>query len=311
MRAVVVEEYGDPEVLRVGEVPEPTPSAGQVRVRVRAAAVNPVDLATRSGALASWVPAGASRPLVLGWDVAGTLDAVGAGVTGWSVGDEVVGMSDWFDAGVGTQAEAVVLGADVLAAAPRGVAPEVAATLPLNAQTADQALDLLDLPAGATVLVTGAAGGVGGFAVSLAAARGLEVVAVAGAADADLVTARGAAVHLPWSEDLTGALRRLRPAGVDGVLDAAVVGPSLVGAVRDAGAFVSVLDPATPAGERGVRTAKVSVRGDGERLARLARALEEGRLHTSVAEVLPFGGAAAAHARLAEGGVRGRLVLTP
>jgi len=311
MRAVVVEEYGEPEVLRVGEVPEPVPAAGQVRVRVRAAAVNPVDLATRSGALRSWVPAGASRPLVLGWDVAGTVDAVGAGVAGWSVGDEVVGMSDWFDAGVGTQAEAVVLGAGVLAAAPRGVAPEVAATLPLNAQTADQALDLLGLPAGATVLVTGAAGGVGGFAVSLVAARGLEEVAVAGAADADLVVARGAAVHLPRSEDLTAAVRRLRPAGVDGVLDAAVVGPSLVGAVRDAGAFVSVLDPATPSAERGVRTAKVSVRGDGALLARRGRALEGGRLHTSVAEVLPFGEAAAAHARLAKSGVRGRLVLTP
>jgi len=212
---------------------------------------------------------------------------------------------------VGAQAEQVVLPARLLAPAPAGAPVEAAATLPLNALTADQALDLLDLPAGATLLVTGAAGGVGGYAVELGVLRGLRVVAQAGAADADLVRSLGAAEVVPRDGDPVAAARAVAPGGVDGVLDAAVVGPALLGAVRDGGAFVAVIDPALPTPKRDVRTAKVSVRGDGAHLARLVGLVEEGRLSLRVAATLPFAEAAEAHRRLEKGGVRGRLVLVP
>ncbi len=311
MRAVVVDEFGGPEVLRVADLPAGEPGPGEVAVRVTAAAVNPVDLMTRSGMLAAMLPAGGRAPWVLGWDLAGTVEAVGPGVHDIPPGAAVVAMSDWFDAGVGVQAEQVVLPARLLAPAPAGVAPEAAATLPLNAMTAVQALDLLDLPAGSTLLVTGAAGGVGGYAVELAAARGLHVLAQVGTADADLVLGLGAAGVVDRGGDPVAAARAAAPGGVDGLLDAAVAGPHLIGAVRDGGAFVAVIDPALPAPERGVRTAKVSVRGDGVQLGELVRLVEQGRLSLRVAGVLPFAEAAEAHRQLEKGGVRGRLVLVP
>lgn len=311
MRAVVFDEYGGPEVLRVAELATPEPGPGQVRIRVAAAAVNPVDLLTRGGALAGMTSRDLRPPYVPGWDATGTVAALGGGVAGFAVGDAVVGMSYWFATGVGMQAEEVVLDARHLAAAPASATAEAAATLPLNALTALQALDLLDLAEGATLLVTGAAGAVGGYAVQLAAGRGLRVLAVAGPGDADLVTGLGAADLVRRGDDPVTAIRALVPDGVDGAIDAAPVGPPLLGAVRDGGAFVAVIDPALPAPQRGIRTTKVDVHGDGEQLAGLVSLVDSGHLTLRVADVLGFDDAAEAHRRLAEGGLRGRLVLTP
>lgn len=196
MRALVIDSFGGPEVLRIAEVPVPAAGPGQVLIRVEAATVHPVDLATRSGVLAeAGLMAGTGRT-GLGWDVAGVVEATGPGVGGVRPGDRVVGMNDRLDVELGTHAEYVVLDAHAVAPAPVSLAPAAAATLPLAGLTALQALDALDLPAGETLLVTGAAGAVGGYAVQLAAARGLRVVAAARPGDDERARA---ASSPPWS----------------------------------------------------------------------------------------------------------------
>ncbi|WP_229929142.1 NADP-dependent oxidoreductase [Kitasatospora xanthocidica] len=312
MRAVVVREFGGPEVLELVEVALPEPGRGQVRVRVAAAGVNPVDAVTRAGVLAR---AGLMTPRAvtgIGWDVAGVVDAVGPGVTGFAPGQRVVGLRDRLDADLGTYAEHIVLDAGALAPLPASVPFEQAATLPLNSLTALQALGLLDLPAGSTVLVTGAAGAVGGFAVELAARRGLRVAALAGEGDETLVRALGAQWFVPrTADDVAAAVRELVPGGVDGAVDAALLGVRALGAVRGRGAFVAVAGGSEPVGLRGIRVANVWITADGPALAGLAALAGEGRLTLRVADTLPLERAGQAHERLAAGGLRGRLVLTP
>ncbi len=312
MRAVVVRRFGGPEVLELIEVPAPEPGPGQVRVRVAAAAVNPVDAVTRAGVLAGAGLMGPRETVGIGWDVAGTVDRVGPGVSGFAPGDRVIGLRDRLDVPLGTHADAVVLDATALAPAPAGVSSEAAATLPLNGLTAVQALDLLDLPPGATLLITGAAGAVGGFAVQLAAGRGLRVIAVTGERDAVAVRALGAERVVPrGAADLAAEVRALVPGGVDGALDAALLGVAALGAVRNRGAFVAVSAGAAPVGLRGIRVAQVWVAADGAALAELSALAERGELTLRVADTLPLARAAAAHHRLAAGALRGRLVLVP
>ncbi|MEV7095266.1 NADP-dependent oxidoreductase [Amycolatopsis sp. NPDC051045] len=302
MRAMVVRRFGGPEVLEAVEVPVPEPGPGQVRIRVAAAAVNPVDAATRSGALSE---AGVIPPrevLGLGWDVAGRIDD--AGDTRFGVGDAVIGLRDRIALPLGAYAEYLVLDASAVAPAPPGLSPVEAATLPLNALTAAQALDLVETTG--TLLVTGAAGAVGGYAVALAHARKLPVVAVASEADEALVRQFGAGEFVPRGPALGDRVRAVVPGGVDAVLDTALLGLDALDAVRGGGEFVAFAAGAAPLPLRGVRVRHVWIRADGERLAELA-----GRLPARVAGVLPLAEAAAAHERLAAGGLRGRLVLTP
>lgn len=308
MRAVAVSSFGGPEAVTVVEVPRAEPGPGQVRIRVQAAPVHPVDLGTRSGAFAALLP---EQPrYFLGWDLAGTVDVVGEGVTGFAFGQPVVGLSDWFATLVGTQAEYVVLDASAIAHAPHQATAMAAATLPLNALTASQALDLLDLGTGRSVAITGAAGAVGGYAVELAVHRGLQVYGIAGAQDEGFITALGA-TFVPRTEDPAATLRAAAPAGVDGVLDTALVGAPVLGAVKDGGAFVNVYAPLAPESERGISVNSVFVKSDGTRLAELVQLVDKGALTLRVAQTYPFEEAARAHEALAKGGVRGRLVLVP
>jgi NADPH2:quinone reductase len=308
MRAVAVCSFGGPEVLSVIGLPVPEPGAGQVRLRVRAAPVHPVDLGIRSGMVASRLP---ERPhYVLGWDAAGTVDAVGPGVCDLAVGDAVVGYSDWWATLAGTQAEFVVLEATALARAPSGIAPVAAASLPANALTAWQALDLLDLSPGQHLAIMGAGGAVGGYALELAVHRGLQVIGVGAAHDEAFVTGRGAR-FLARSNDPAGALRALAPEGVDAVLDTARAGTTVLAAVGDGGVFVTPNPPAAPVPARDIRVATLRARSDGAQLRALVGLVEQAHLTLRVAQTFPLEQAAQAHARLAEGGVRGRLVLTP
>lgn len=302
MRVIEAREFGGPEVLVETQRPEPVAGPDQVAVRVRAATVNPVDWFTRSGALAAMAPH-LTPPLVLGWDLVGTVEGTG---------ERVAGMVPWFAAGTGTYAEIVLADPSWLAPVPDGLDDVTAATLPLNGLTARQALDLLDLPAGATLLVTGASGAVGGYAVQLAAAAGIEVLAVGSRGDEEWVSALGAKHLLARAEapDLAAAVRELVPGGVDGVLDAAAAGPALIAAVRDGGVFTAVLDATLPEAERGIRASKVSVVPDAAALRTLLDALAAGTLSTRVAGTLPLAEAAQAHERAAAGGLRGKLVLT-
>lgn len=309
MRAISVTEYGGPETLRVADVPEPVPGRGQVRIRIEAATVNPVDLAARAGYLAALAP---DLPLGLGLDAAGEIDAVGAGVDRLAVGDKVIGLRDWLPMPTGAHAEAIVLDAGAVVHAPRTLDAAHAATLPLNGLTAHQGLDLLDLAPGATVLITGAAGAVGGFAVQLAALRGLRVVASASAPDEAALREAGASFFVGRGEPLGRAVRDLVPGGVDGVLDAAGLGVRALNALRNRGAFVAVNGgDAVPVNLRGTRVQTVWFRADTGQLEHLVALADEGRLTTRVADVLPLEDAAEAHIRLAKGGLRGRLVLTP
>ncbi|KZB88091.1 NADP-dependent oxidoreductase [Amycolatopsis regifaucium] len=310
MRAVVVRRLGGPEVLEFTEIPVPRPGIGQVRVKVAAAGVNPVDAATRSGFLTE---AGIIPPrevLGLGWDVAGTVDAVGDGVTGFAAGDAVIGLRDRPATTLGAYAGYVVLDADAIAAAPRTVSAVEAATLPLNALTALQALDLLDLPAGATVLVTGAAGAVGGYAVALAKARGFRVVAVAGSADEAPVRGFGAEIFVPRGDFLADRVRSEVPGGVDAALDTALLGLEALDAVANRGRFVVFAAGAAPIPLRGIKVAHVWIRADGAALGELATLADDGVLVPRIADTLPLDEAVKAHERLAAGGLRGRLALT-
>lgn len=310
MRAVVVRSFGGPEVLEVTEVPAPKAGHGQVRIRVEAAAVNPADVATRAGALvAAGLMTGGSQ-VGLGWDVAGVVDQVGAGVETFAAGDRVVGLADRLDLPARTHAELVVLDVDAVAPAP-DTDLVAAATLPLNALTALQSLDLLGLEPGRTVLVTGAAGAVGGFAVELAVARGLRVVAAASDHDEELVRGLGADVFVPRSAPLAETVRQAVPGGVDGALDAAVLGLPALDAVRGGGAFVVVIAGVAPLPLRGIRVANVLVRADGAALRELSALVDQGKLTLRVADTLPFAAVAEAHRRLEKGGLRGRLVLVP
>ncbi|CDR06323.1 NADP-dependent oxidoreductase [Streptomyces iranensis] len=308
MRAVGITSFGGPEALTVVDVPVPEPAAGQVRIKVAAAAVANFDLVARAGWLGPMLPA---APLyVFGWDASGTVDAVGPGVVGFAPGDPVVAVSDWLDTKVGTQAEYVVLDAAALAAAPSTVDLTEAAALPVNAHTATRALDLLGLEAGQTLAITGAGGAVGGFTLELARERGLKVVGLASARDEEFVTSRDA-VYVPRSDDPVGALRAVAPEGVDAMVDAAAIGPQMVGTVKDGGAFASLTPPKTPEPERGIEVHRVHMHSDGAELSRLAALVDRGRLTLRVHQTVPFEQAAQAHEMLAKGGIRGRLVLIP
>ncbi|MDJ0346877.1 NADP-dependent oxidoreductase [Streptomyces sp. H10-C2] len=300
--------------LEVADVPVPEVGAGRLRIAVEAAAVNPVDLFVLAGAPVAGGLVNARPSFGLGWDIAGTVDTVGPGVTAFAPGDQVIGLQDRLDVRTGAQADYVVLDATAVAPAPTGIPVEAAATLPLNALTADQALDVLGalgLTAGSTLLVTGAAGALGGYAVELAAHRGLRVVAVAGAADEAEVRAMGAAFFVERGEELADRVRALVPGGADGALDAAMLRADALDAVRGDGAFASVNAGAAPVPLRGIHVRDVWVRADGARLAELAKLAEDGVLTPRVAGVLPLEQAAEAHARMSEGGVRGRWVLVP
>lgn len=307
MRAVVIRSFGGPEVLDVLDLPVPSPGTGQIRIKVAAATVNPVDIQTRTGALTA---AGLLPPqdmIGIGWDVAGTIDAVGPGVTGFAPGDRVIGLSDRLALPLKAQAEYVVLDVDAVAPVPDGLDLVAAATLPLNVLTAAQALDLTELSASQTMLVTGAAGGVGGYVVELAARQGARVVAVAGEKDEQLVRDLGAEFFVPRTVPIGPAVRDLIPGGVDAAVDTASIGIEALDAVRGGGTFVAVLGGKAPLPLRGITVRNVWIRADGARLATLASA----GLRTRVADVLPLEQVAEAHRRLEKGGLRGRLVLVP
>jgi NADPH:quinone reductase-like Zn-dependent oxidoreductase len=244
MRAVSYAEFGGPEVLHVADLPVPQPEPGQVRVRVTASVVHPVDLMVRAGRFPAPLPTG--LPYVPGWDVAGRVDALGPSVGDLALDDDVIGFSPWVRTTAGAHAEYVILEAAWLTAAPTGIPATEAATLPTNGLAAVQALDLLALPTGSSVLVTGAAGQVGGFTLALARVAGLHATGIAGADDREFVESQGAA-FVPRSDDPIA----VAPGGFDAVVDMAVLGPSLMDLVRDGGGYVAASPPLRPEPVRG------------------------------------------------------------
>ncbi|PRY51120.1 NADPH:quinone reductase-like Zn-dependent oxidoreductase [Geodermatophilus tzadiensis] len=299
MRAVVHTEYGEPDVLSVGEVEEPHAGPGTVRIAVRAASVNPVDWKIVSGAMAGGRPL--AGPRVPGADAAGVVDEVGAGVVGVQVGDPVFGL------GSGTAAEHAVLRA--WAPKPPNVSFEAAAGLGVAGETAVRVLDLLGLQLGRTVVVDGATGGVGICTVQVAVSRGLVVIGTCSPANADFVRSLGA-VPTRYGEGLADRVREIAPNGVDGAVDTAGRGSvrDLVALTGDPGKVVTIAD--FGAGELGVQVTTGGGRA-GPRLAEVAGLVVQDRLELPVAEVYPFERVAEAYRRSREGHVRGKLVLVP
>jgi NADPH:quinone reductase len=303
MRVVEVTKLGGQEVLRVADRPDPEPLPGQVVVRVRAANVNPSDLGARQGAGRGSPP---DPPFVLGWDVAGQVTGVAEGVEDFQPGDRVVGMVHWYDAGgsVGGYAESVAFDADWLVPLPDGLDYETAATIPLNALTARQGLELLDPLEESDLLVTGASGAVGSFAVQLAAEAGHRVIAQAGRDDEPWPHTLGATEVLPRGMDL-GAIDP-----VPAIFDAVPLGEAVFAAVEDGGAIVSTRRPPEAPPERRIRQESFLVHHDREALRELVEAVAAGKLRTRVDRTLPLAEAAEAHRLVEAGGLHGKVVLT-
>jgi NADPH2:quinone reductase len=310
MRVVGVMEFGGPEALQVVEVPERHAGVGEVRIRVRAATVNPTDTYVRNGARAE-----AQRvdppPYVPGMDVAGVLDEIGDGVeTDLAVGDRV--MAIVLPKGAhGGYSESLVVPAESVARVPAGVTDVEASTLPMNALTARLALDLLALEPGQTLAVTGAAGCFGGYMVQLGKADGLRVIADASPADEQLVRDLGADVVVPRGDDVAARIREVVPEGVDALADGSVQNEMVLAAVKDGGGFAAVRG-FTGETERGIAIHPVWVRSyvkEQAKLDRLRQQVEDGEVTLRAARTFRPEEAGEAHRLLEAGGTRGRLVI--
>jgi NADPH:quinone reductase-like Zn-dependent oxidoreductase len=310
MKAIGLTEFGGPDVLRVLDLPAPEAGPGEIRIRVHAATVNPVDTLVRRGIA---FVSDAEPPYVPGMDTAGVVEQIGERTDTDLKADDHVMAVVVVSGTHGAYAEHLVVPAESVVRVPAGATDVEAATLPMNGLTARMALDLLELPAGATVAVTGAAGAVGGYAVQLAKADGLRVIANAAPKDEALVKELGADVVLPRGTEFPELVRREIPDGVDGLVDTAGVADLAIGAVRDGGRVASSVGGVEVPGERGIETRHTFVpqyAREHAKLDRLRQLAEEGSLTPRVARTLPTEQAAEAHRLLEAGGLRGRVVLT-
>ncbi|WP_353946580.1 NADP-dependent oxidoreductase [Streptomyces sp. HUAS MG91] len=297
MKAARFSAFGDPDVLGIVDLPDPHPGPGEVRIAVRAAGVNASDWKKRRGLMDQ------ELPQTLGYEAAGVVDEVGAGVTDVAVGDRVFG----FCPDGAAQAERAVLA--VYAPVPPSLGFAAAAALPSSVETAVRALDQLGVGRGDTVLVNGASGSVGSAAVQFAVARGARVIGTAGPANHAHLRSLGAE-PVAYGDGLVERVRELAPDGVDLALDVAGSGvlPELIGLAGGAEHVLTVADVAG-AREHGVRFS----RGDDGRaihaLADLGPLIEAGRFAPPVVTTFPLAGIAEAHRAGESGRVRGKLVL--
>ncbi|MFD3588175.1 NADP-dependent oxidoreductase [Streptomyces sp. NPDC058683] len=311
MKAVRFHEYGDPDVLRFEDVEQPVPGVGEVRIRVAGTSFNSVDGNIRGGFMRGPIPV--VLPHTPGLDVAGTVEALGEGVNGLEVGDDVVGFLPMD--GNGAAAEYVLAPAEVLTPAPKSVPLTDAAALPVVGLTAYQALfDHGKLTAGQRVLVNGAGGAVGGYAVQLAKNAGAHVIATASHRSSEAVRSAGADEVI---DHTTTSVTTAVTEPVDIALNLAPVDPAelatLVTLVRPGGVVVNttVWMPAPSDEERGVRGIDLFVRSDAEQLAQLVASIDRGELRVDVAERVPLAELSALHARAAEGAVHGKVIVVP
>lgn len=306
MKAISYRTYGGPEVLEYGELPEPKVGPDNVLVRVRAAAVNPVDWKAQAGGLDGLLPT--AFPVVPGWDVSGVVVRPGVDAVEYAEGDEVIGYVREDFLSRGTFAEYVAAPVRTLARKPRGLSFEQAAGLPLAGLTAYQSLvRAIRLGKGETVLVHAAAGGVGSLAVQIAAHLGARVIGTASERNHDYLRSLGAE-PVTYGEGLADRVAALAPGGVDAVLDliggeALTISPDLL---ADRGRLVSIADPAV----LGLGGRYFWVRPDAADLAALGELAESGVLGVEVAATFPLERAADAQRLNAEGHTRGKIVVT-
>ena len=311
MKAIRFHEYGEPDVLRYEDVEMPVPGDGQVRIRVAGTTFNGVDGNIRAGFMQGPMPL--TLPHTPGLDVAGTIDAVGEGVDGLEVGDQVVGFLPFVDDGA--SAEYVLAAATALAPAPTSIPLADAAALPLVGLTAWQALfDHADLQAGQRILISGAGGAVGGYAVQLAKAAGAHVIGTASPGSTTEVKANGADEVIDHTvADVTESVTE----PVDVLLNLAPIDPgqfsALAGLVRDGGVVVNttVWMPAPSDDARGVRGIDLYVNSDATQLSELVARVDRGELAVGVTQRVPLRELPAVHAAAAAGTLRGKVVVIP
>lgn len=306
MKAVQYHAFGGPQVMQVEEVAVPVVAGGEVLVRVKATSVNPVDWKVRSGAASAIVQF--PMPIIPGGDLAGVVEQVGAGVTGFKVGDEVFALVGL----MGASAELVAVEATKLAHKPSNLTFEEAASLPLVALTAWQGFfsEERDV-AGKVVLIHNAAGGVGSVAVQIAKARGARVIATASPKNADFVRALGADEIVDFRTTPVSSRQQEVDVLMDLVGDQAAV--ELWRLVKQGGTVIRIAggaDAEALAQEGGLSIIKTRVRPNGEQLAQIADLIEAGKVRPSVAEILPWEQIAEAHEMSKGGRVRGKVVLT-
>ncbi|GHJ24100.1 NADP-dependent oxidoreductase [Streptomyces albus] len=310
MRALQFSAYGPASVLKVADIPEPHPGPGRIRIAVKASGVTPADCYLRAGRFRGMIPL--PLPHVPGMDAAGVVDEVGPGVRGVRPGDAVFGLVDLTGHG-GANAEYAVLTA--WAPKPDALSWEQAAAAG-NIETATRALDRLKVTAGTTLLIEGAAGGVGTVAVQLATARGARVLGTAGAHNHAFLTGLGA-TPTTYGPGLVDRVTVLAPDGVDAVLDCAGSGslPDLLAIAESPDRVVTIAD--LNAAEHGVHLSRTGGGGPGtdpqalDGLAVAAVLAQQGRFTVPVAAVFTLENATAAHELSETGHARGKIVLVP
>jgi NADPH2:quinone reductase len=311
VKAIVVGEFGGPEQLREAEAADPAPGAGQVRVAVQAAGVNPVDAENRADG--SW--AGLTAPCILGYDIAGVIESLGSGVTGLAVGDRVMAMTHFPD-GAGGYAELAVVNADQIAPIGAGTSFAEAAATPLAAGTAHVVLSRLALQPGGRLLILGASGGVGLFLLQLAAAQGIVAIGVGRRAMHGQMLGLGAAACVDYtSEDVGQRAASLAGGQVDAIADL-VGGGSLANAtaaLRPAGQIAAIATPELDLDwvlDANITFHGVLVQDDGQRTRALSSLLADRALRPVISHLLPLSQAAEAHRILAGKHAGGKIVLT-
>ncbi len=313
MRAVAVRKFGDiPELM---DLPKPAPGPGEILVKLRAAGVNPFDWKLADGTAETSRPH--VFPLILGVDGAGTIEAIGEGVTSFAVGDGVYGQFLHSPVGIGTYAEYVVAPETLgISISPRGMYDDQAAAVPTPGMTALYSLDQLGLVKGQSLLIIGASGGVGSFAVQLASNAGVIVLTAARGPHREYLHKLGASrFYDAKSSTFVEDVRLGYPDGVDAVLDLAQRGPEFertLTLVKPGGIAASTIGAATPevVNPRGLRPINIGMPPSRELLDRLAKEFSTGRLRIPLDEKLPLASAPEAIARSRAGTARGKTVLT-
>ena len=308
MKAVRFHKFGGPEVLVYEDAPQPEPKEGEVLVKVAAAAINPVDSAVESGMMEKMVSH--TLPLIPGWDVAGTVETLGPGVTSFQAGDPVFAFADIRRDG--TYAEYAIISANTLTPKPTTIDFTAAASIPLAGTTAWQALfEDAGLTSGQTILIHGAGGSVGAFAVQFAKVKGATVIATATGDDVEYVRGIGADVVIDYKTEKFEEKAK----NVDAVLDT-ISGETQArswATLRDGGILVSTLPGANPppdAAARNVRGKSFMAHPDGAVLKEIARLVDAGQVKTRVGAVLPLSEAKQAQEQAKNGHTRGKVVLT-
>ncbi len=304
MKAVVVHEYGGPEVLKFEDAPRPEPKENEVLIRVIATGVNPVDSLIRSGKYAKFF--GTTLPLIPGYDIAGVVEKAGARVTTLKIGDSVYAYTMWG----GGYAEYAVATEGEAAMKPKSISFVEAAGVPLAALTAWQALiDTAKLSSGQTVLIHGGSGGVGSFAIQIAKARGAKVIATASTPNQDLLKQLGSDVAVDYTKQKFEDVAK----DVDVVLDS--VGKDTLErsyGVLKKGGFIATLVAQLDQAEldkHGIHGASISVKPNAGELSEITKLIDEKRIKPIVSIVLPLSDAVKAQEQAATHHTRGKIVL--